>query len=223
MAHLSSEFFNFFMDLAPNNNKDWFDLNRKRYKTHVKNPFDQLVAETIEKMHEIDPSINCETKDCVFRINRDIRFSKDKTLYKMNRSAIISRGGKKRKDIPGLYFEVDCEKIRIYGGAYAPNKEQLQQIREEITLYPETFNELTNGLDFKKTFGLLRGEKNKRIPKEFKHFGELQPLIYNKQFYWFAEYPPEISLEKTFTEVLAAHYSIMKPLTDFFIKPIINA
>lgn len=222
MAYLSTEFFNFFKDLAPNNHKDWFDQNRKRYKNFVKDPFDQLVSEFIEKLHEIDSNINCESKDCVFRINRDIRFSKDKTVYKMNRSAIISRGGKKRKDIPGLYFEVDCEKVRIYGGAHAPNKDQLQQIREEITMHPEMFNELILESDFVNTFGFIRGEKNTRIPKEFKLFGESQPLIYNKQFYWFAEYPPETALQENFTDLIAAHYSIMKPLTDFFIKPITN-
>ncbi|MDC3337318.1 DUF2461 domain-containing protein [Flavobacteriales bacterium] len=222
MANLNTEFFNFFMDLAPNNNKDWFDQNRKRYKTFVKEPFDRLVGEVIEKIHEIDNQINCESKDCIFRINRDIRFSKDKTLYKMNRSAVISSGGKKRKDIPGVYFEIDCEKVRIYGGAYAPNKDQLQQIREEITLHTEIFNQLILDSDFVDTFGFVRGEKNTRIPKEFKDFGEHQPLIYNKQFYWFAEYPPDTALKDNFTDLIAAHYSIMKPLNDFFIKPIIN-
>lgn len=222
MAHLTSEFFDFFKELAPNNNKDWFDENRKRYKNHVKEPFDNLVEEAIEKVKEVDNRIECQPKDCVFRINRDIRFSKDKTPYKMNRSAIISVGGRKRKDIPGLYFEVDCEKVRIYGGCYQPDKDQLLRIREEIAFNPEEFQALINDKDFKSTFGDIQGEKNARIPKELQEAGAKEDLIYNKQFYWFAEYPPEIALKEDFPDLLAAHYSIMKPVSDFFEKPVMG-
>ena len=220
MAHLTDEYFNFFKELAPNNNKDWFDQNRKRYKEHVKDPFDSLVAEAIEKLNEVDNDIQCEVKDCVFRINRDIRFSKDKTPYKMNRSAVISSGGKKRKDIPGVYFEVDCEKVRIYGGCYSPDKEQLQRIREEIAFNLEEFDKIINEKEFKATFGEIQGDKNARLPKELQEAAEKQQLIYNKQLYWFAEYPPETALQDDFTDILAAHLSIMKPLNDFLTKPI---
>ncbi len=211
------------MDLAPNNNKEWFDENRKRYKQHVKDPFDNLVAETISKMNEVDQRIQLEPKDCVFRINRDIRFSKDKTPYKMNRSAIICHGGKKRKDLPGLYFEVDCEKVRIYGGCYMPDKDQLQRIREEIAFNPDEFEALILDSDFVNTFGSILGDKNARIPKELKDAAEKQPLIFNKQFYWYTELPIEMAIKDEFPEILAAHYSIMKPLCDFFEKPVTNS
>ncbi|MBL4705612.1 MAG: DUF2461 domain-containing protein [Flavobacteriales bacterium] len=222
MQHLTDEFFKFFMELAPNNNKDWFDVNRKRYKQHIKDPFDQLVGEVIEKMQEIDPRIEVQTKDCVFRINRDIRFSKDKTPYKMSRSAVISIGGKKRKDIPGVYFEVDCEKVRIYGGCFQPDKEQLLRIREEIAFNPENFVELIEDKEFKATFGEILGDKNARIAKELQEAGSKQELIYNKQFYWFAEYSPETALKDDFAEIIAAHFTIMKPLSDFLEKRVIG-
>ena len=220
MTYLTSEFFDFFKELAPNNNKDWFDLNRKRYHQHVKNPFDHLLQDVLDKIVEIDPGIAIESKDCIFRINRDIRFSKDKTPYKMNRSAVIRKGGKKNKGMPGLYFEVDCEKVRIYGGVFEPTKEQLQSIREEIAYESETFSSLVEDVQFTNTFGSIRGEKHVRIAKEFQSAAEQQPMIYNKQFYWFAEYAPKIALEDNFSDLIAAHFSIMKPLNDFFIKPI---
>lgn len=222
MAHLTQDFLDFFMELAPNNNKDWFDANRKRYQKSVKVPFDNLVAEVIEKMHSIDNRIECAPKDCVFRINRDIRFSKDKTPYKMNRSAIVSFGGKKRKDVPGLYFQIDPEKVSIYGGSYQPDKDQLLRIREEIAFNPDQFTALLNDKDFKSTFGTIQGDKNARIPKELKEAGEKQELIYNKQFYWFAEYDSKIALKDDFVDNLIAHYTIMKPMCDFFERPVMG-
>ena len=221
MNSLDKEFFDFFKELAPNNNKDWFDLNRKRYVNHVKEPFQLLVQRIIDKMQEIDGSITCEPKNCIFRINRDIRFSKDKTPYKMNRSAVIRRGGKNNKGIPGLYFEIDCEKVRIYGGVFAPDKDQLLRIREEIAFNPEEFTELINDPEFITTFGNIRGDQNVRIAKELQSAAEKQPMIYNKQFYWFAEYSPDTAMQENFADIVAAHFSIMKRLTDFFMKPLL--
>lgn len=222
MAHLTQDFFDFFIELAPNNNKDWFDENRKRYQQYVKTPFDNLVSEVIEQMKEVDQRIDCQPKDCVFRINRDIRFSKDKTPYKMNRSAIVSIGGKKRKDIPGLYFEINPETVHIFGGCYMPGKEQLLRIREEIANHPEEFQALLNDINFTTTFETIKGEKNARIPKEFKEAAKTQPLLFNKQFYWSAEYDAKIALKEDFVSNLVAHYSIMKPLCDFFEKPAVG-
>ena len=140
----------------------------------------------------------------------------------MNRSAIISTGGKKRKDVPGLYFEVDCEKVRIYGGVYMPDKDQLTRIREEISFNMKAFDKIINESEFKSTFGDILGEKNVRIPKEFHEAGEQQELIYNKQFYWFAEYSTDVALRDEFPQFLANHYKIMKPISDFFEKPVLG-
>ena len=77
MNPISTEFNQFFKELAANNHKDWFDLNRKRYETHVKKPFEDFVEQLIEAVQKEDKSLNPKPKDCIFRINRDIRFSKD--------------------------------------------------------------------------------------------------------------------------------------------------
>jgi uncharacterized protein (TIGR02453 family) len=222
MAHLTNEFFEFFMELAPNNNKDWFDIHRKRYKQHVKDPFDSLVQDVITAMQDIDPKIDVLPKNCVFRINRDIRFSKDKTPYKMNRSAVIRAGGKNQKGMPGLYFEVDCEKVRVYGGCFQPDKEQLLRIREEIAFHPKQFKKLIMNANFVKTFGEIQGDKNVRIPKELQKDAQSQELIFNKQFYWYADFNTEVALKDDFPEMLAAQYSIMKPLSDFFVRPLLG-
>jgi uncharacterized protein (TIGR02453 family) len=81
MAHLTKNYSQFFMDLAPNNTSEWFNENRKRYEKDVKIPFQNLVADLITQLAKIDKNLEgIKPSDCIFRINRDIRFSKDKTL-----------------------------------------------------------------------------------------------------------------------------------------------
>lgn len=95
MAYFDENFLKFFKSLNKNNHKEWFDKNKSTYEASVKKPFEKLVADLIFKMQKLHPGFQCEVKDAVFRINRDIRFSKDKTPYKTNVSAVICHGGRK--------------------------------------------------------------------------------------------------------------------------------
>ena len=222
MSHLSPDFLEFFKELAPNNNKDWFDENRKRYHESVKKPFEDFVTAMINEMRKTDESLNITYKDCIFRINRDIRFSKDKSPYKLNRSAAISAGGKKDHANPGLYFEITPEHVRVYTGVYGPNKEQLLAVREEIAENLKEFEAIINEEKFKKVFGEIHGEKNARLPKNLQVPAEKQPLIYNKQFYVFTSFPPEIIFEEGVVKKLVDTYKIAEPFAKFLSKPILN-
>ena len=133
MAFFTGDFLQFFIDLAPNNNKDWFDLNRKRYENSVKEPFKKFVQHMIDEIAKKDKAFkDIEAKDCIFRINRDIRFSSDKTPYKMNVSAVVAPEGKKSKAVNGVYFELSPEHVRVYGGVYEIDKEEKLVIVQEI-------------------------------------------------------------------------------------------
>ena len=132
MKYFTKKFTQFFIDLAPNNNKEWFDVNRKRYEIDVKKPFEIFISDLLERAKEVDTTIMISYKEAIFRINKDVRFSKDKEPYKLNRSAIISSVGTKDKSIPGLYLEITPEEVGIYGGLYMPDKNQLHRVREEI-------------------------------------------------------------------------------------------
>lgn len=221
MAYFTEEFLNFFMELAPNNNKDWFDENRKRYHEYVKEPFDHFVADLITEMSEEDKSLaGLEAKNCIFRINRDIRFSKDKTPYKLNRSAAISKGGRKDMTNPGLYFEFTPEHARIYTGAYQPQKEHLQAIREEIANNLSKFDKIISDKEFVEVFGEVHGEKNARLPKELKDAGDKQPLIYNKNFYIYHTMPAETILKDDLINQILEPYRVAKPFIEFLRKPL---
>ena len=93
----TQDFIDFFSELEKNNTKEWFDANRKRYEKSVKIPFSAFTQAFINEVAKDDPELQQEAKNCTFRINRDIRFSNDKTPYKSTSSAIITKGGKKNQ------------------------------------------------------------------------------------------------------------------------------
>jgi len=218
MSYFTQDYIDFFKELSENNHKDWFDLNRKRYKTTVKDAFQNFVALMIDRVAAIDPTIALTPKDSIFRINRDIRFSKDKTPYKTNNSAIISPGGRKDKSTPGLYFELNHERVRIYGGVYMCERAQLHRIREEIAKDISGLHNALNDKNFKKKYGELQGEKNKVIPKEFKEIGQKEPLIYNKQFYYWAELDAKHILSPKLDDIIMEHYNAAKPIREFLLR-----
>lgn len=219
MAFFTPDFLQFFIELAPNNHKDWFDLNRKRYEKSVKEPFKDFVEHMIKEIAKTDASFkDLEAKDCIFRINRDIRFSKDKTPYKMNVSAVVAPEGKKSKAVNGVYFEFGPEHVRVYGGVYEIDKDDLLTVREGIANDLKGFQEAYSNPRFKKVFGTILGEKNKVLPKELKEAAEKEPLIFNKQWYFYAQFDAETVLDPKLDQLLLDCFEAGKPVEHYFNK-----
>ncbi|MBK6542686.1 MAG: DUF2461 domain-containing protein [Flavobacteriales bacterium] len=211
MAWFTNDFNGFFKDLAKNNNKEWFDANRKRYEESVKKPFEAFTSEVIKRIAKHDKTITIGPKEAIFRINKDIRFSKDKTPYKLNTSAIISPAGRKDHATPGIYFELGPESVKFYGGAYQPEKDQLEKIRTAILRDGKGFRKAIEGKAFTTLFGTVKGEVNKVLAPEFKAMMAKEPLIANKQFYVGAELPAKLVADAKLMEVLMDHYQAMCP------------
>lgn len=217
MAYFEKDFLDFFKELAANNNKDWFDENRKRYENIVREPFKVFVTKVIEEVHKIDSSIDISAKDAIFRINRDIRFSKDKTPYKLHVGAVVSQFGRKDKTNPGIYFELGPEHLGIFAGAWGPDKIQLDKIRKHIGANLNKFEELITSTSFLEYFpDGIKGDKNKRLPKDVVEIAQKQELIFNKQFYYQAFLNPSEITKENLLEIIIEHYKIVKPLNDFF-------
>lgn len=217
MAFFTEDYLQFFIELAPNNNKEWFDLNRKRYESSVRKPFIAFVEHMIERISSEDKSFKgLQAKDCMFRINRDIRFSKDKTPYKMMMSAVVAPDGKKSKAINGVYFELGPEHVRVYGGIYEIDKDELLDVREGIAKNPKKFREIINAKEFKSVFGEVLGEKNKIIPGHLKEAAKKEPLIFNKQWYFYAEFESEVVLRNDLDQIILDCYKAGRPLEVFF-------
>ena len=137
MAHFTSDFHTFFAGLEAHNDREWYAEHKKDYERHVRDPFKAFVTDVIAACAERDPEFgDVETKQCVFRIHRDTRFSKDKTPYKTHASANIAPGGKKSGD-PGLYVHADAHHLRIGGGAYWVEKDDLYVLRERMAANPQ--------------------------------------------------------------------------------------
>lgn len=195
MQYFTEDFNDFFKGLAANNHRDWFHENKKLYEKSVKKAFATFLKDLIQNIQQqYDPELDIEVKNTVFRINRDIRFSKDKTPYKMHVSAVISNGGRKDMQMPGLYLQFGVGELWIGGGMYRPSKENLQLIREYMAANPAKVKALCNDPKFQQFYGAILGEQNKRIPKAFKEAAALEPLLFNKQFYFMASYEDDESL-----------------------------
>lgn len=156
----------FLTELNENNHKEWFDANKERY-LKAKQEMEDLVQEVIEKISIFDPSIADQVaKKCVYRIYRDVRFSKNKVPYKNNMGGFIVPGGKKSGKA-GYYLHLEPGNSFIAGGVYMPESANLKKIREEVLYNTEAFKSIIESDEFVKTFGQVEGEKLKRPPKGF--------------------------------------------------------
>jgi uncharacterized protein (TIGR02453 family) len=218
MHYFTQDFLDFFKELSSNNNRDWFQENKKRYETSIKKPFENFIQDMIYKIHEDDEDLMITPKEAIFRIYRDIRFSKDKTPYKTHASAVIGKGGRKNYTDPGVYLELSSDHLRFYSGIYQLSKDQLENVRSYISNNLNEFNSLLKDKNFKKYYKTIRGEQNKRIPKEYNDIFEKQPLIANKQFYYFTELDPAKILSKNLTDNLMKFYYAAKPMNSFLKK-----
>lgn len=213
---LNQDFLQFFIELAPNNNKAWFDENRKRYETNVKKPFHALVEELLQRLKaSVHPEIDTNPSKAIFRINRDIRFSKDKSPYKLQMSAHLSPHGRKEMNYPALYFEAGPEKLAIYSGLYMPDKQVIEKVRDKIATQSSTFKALYTEKAFVDVFGEIQGEKSKIIPKNLKEAAAEEALIYNKSWYWMCEFPPETLLQNNVADLILDSYKACIKLNTF--------
>ena len=220
-AYFTKEFTRFFVELSRNNHKEWFDENRKRYEKEVKEPFLQFTTDFIKEASKVDKSLGMEPKTAIFRINKDIRFSKDKSPYKLHVAAMVNGTHKKDWNNPrGLYYQFSAEGMWLGGGLYQTEKSIMEDVRIAMYQNPKEFEALMKDKKFKKMFGgTLQGEKSKIIPKELKEAAEKQPLIYNKQFYFGAEYEDakilySPDLMKTLISYLEASLPVAKWLAE---------
>jgi len=167
----------FLRQLCVNNNREWFDVNRTIYKLR-KEEFETIVTRLIEKIAEFDSSVSHLTaKDCTYRINRDTRFSNDKTPYKNHFGAFIAPGGKKACTA-GYYIHIEPDSSIIAGGIYMPPADILLKIRTAIFEKPKEFVSILEHPTFVKTFGSLDGDTLKAAPrgfsKDFEHIDLLK-------------------------------------------------
>jgi len=181
---LQSSTLKFLKDLKKNNNKPWFDVHRKEYE-EAKTDFANFIQQVIDKYAKNDPSIKLlAAKDCMFRINRDIRFSKDKTPYKTNIGAYINRGGKKSL-YGGYYFHCEPGQSFVGGGLWMPMPPELNKVRQEIDYNFPAFKKIITSKKFKSVYKDLSRDKEyvlSRVPKGYESTNEAAEYLKLKSF-----------------------------------------
>ncbi|MFT3748306.1 MAG: DUF2461 domain-containing protein [Agriterribacter sp.] len=176
----------FLKSLEKNNNKPWFDANRPKYEI-AKKDFENFIQELIDAYGKKDASVASLTaKECMFRINRDIRFSKDKTPYKKNFAASINRGGKK-STFAGYYFHLEPGNSFIGGGIWMPMPAETQKIRQEIDYCFDEFKKIITAKKFTATYKTLDQDAELRLANVPKGYTKDNPAAdYLKYKSWIA-------------------------------------
>ena len=207
--------YKFLKQLAKNNNKEWFDINRKTYES-CKADFVELLKQIIEKSGLFDKDIaNLEAKKCLFRINKDIRFSKDKSPYKLNFGAALEPGGKKTF-IPGYYLHIEPGNCFLAGGCYQPMPEALASIRQEIDYNTSEFKKIISNKDFRLYFKeLSQDDKLKTAPKGYDKTHPDISLFQLKSFVVVHHFDDELLFNKNFPVYASKVFKAMYPLNIF--------
>ncbi|WP_433833493.1 DUF2461 domain-containing protein [Flavobacterium anhuiense] len=214
---LTKESLQFLDDLRKNNNREWFQDNKKRYEVFKKD-YHQLVSDFLDAMKPLDPSLELlEIKDCTFRINRDIRFSKDKSPYKSHLGVWMSAGAK-GANRSGYYVHIEKGASFIAGGFYSPEAEDLKKVRKEIAFFYDDLQEILNDKNFKKEFGSLDVNENNSLKSMPRGYEKDHPAIeFLKLKSFTATQPYDISevTKKDFVKKMSEKLIALKPLNEF--------
>lgn len=216
--------FSFLKDLAKNNHKEWFDANRKAYE-NARKDFAGFIDKLIPAMAKFDPTIaHLTAKDCMFRINRDVRFSKDKSPYKTNFGASICRGGKKAM-LAGYYVHLEPGKSFIGGGLYMPMAPELKKVRQEIDYCYDEFGKLIRNKSFIQTYGDLDKSAEYSLanaPKGYEKDHTGIEYLKLKSFIAGREVPDKEVLATNFLPETAKGFKTLKPLLDFLNRSLLE-
>jgi len=214
---LTKESLQFLDDLKKNNNREWFQDQKKRYEIFKKD-YHQLVSDFLDVMKPLDPSLELlEVKNCTFRINRDIRFSKDKSPYKAHLGVWMSSGAK-GANRSGYYVHIEKGASFIAGGFYSPESEDLKKVRKEIAFFHDDLEAILTDKNFKKEFGSLDINENnslKSMPRGYEKDHPAIEFLKLKSFTATQKYDISEVTKKDFVAKMSQKLITLKPLNEF--------
>jgi uncharacterized protein (TIGR02453 family) len=205
----------FLEQLSKNNNKPWFDAHRDNYEA-AKGDFEASVGDILTGLAGLDPAFkDLKAKDCVMRIFRDVRFSKDKTPYKTNFGAGFSKGGRKFMGA-GYYLHVQPgNQCFAGGGIWMPDPAMLKAVRQEIDYNFKEFKSIIDDKKFKKYFSSIEGEHLKKLPQGYAEDNAAIEFLKMKSFTVSHNIPDSDITGKGFEKKVVEVYATMKPFVDF--------
>lgn len=213
MTSITKQNFNFLKQLVAHNDRDWFSEHKDEYTLY----HEQMISfadDLLGKMKQHDTIETADGKKSLYRIYRDVRFSKDKSPYKSNWSGGFKRATKHLRG--GYYFHIEPgDRSFVGGGFWGPNKEDLQRIRENISLNPTELKDIISDPEFVKTFGELKGEQLKTSPKGFDKDDAAVELLRYKQFIISKSFSDHEVLQEDFSDKINDTFKKMRPFLDY--------
>jgi uncharacterized protein (TIGR02453 family) len=207
----------FLKDLKKNNNKPWFDSHRKEYEA-AKSDFTGFIQTVIDQHAKKDATIkSIVAKDCMFRINRDIRFSKDKSPYKTNMGAYINRGGKKSL-FGGYYFHCEPGKSFVGGGLWMPMPPELHKVRQEIDYNLANFKKILSSKKFKSVYKDISRDDEyvlTRVPKGYEPTNPAADYLKMKSYVALANLTDADLTSKPLLKKTKTAFDALQPLIEF--------
>ena len=209
----------FLQELSNNNNKEWFHANRPAYE-ESRDKVLFLTEVLINEIGKFDPGIaGTNPKDCVFRIFRDVRFSKDKRPYKTNFGSYIARGGRKSMN-PGYYFHIEPAQSFVGGGMYMPPAEPLRAVRNYLAQHGDEYLEIVNDKEFKAVFPEMYDHQLKTAPKGFPKDHQFIHLLRYKSFVFSKTLKNNEITGNNFIELTVKAFSQLHKLNAFLNRAI---
>ena len=215
---------NFFSDLVENNEKQWFEKNRSRYEADVLDPVKTLVVEIGKRLNKYRPDIVAIPKidKSIFRIYRDVRFSKDKTPYKTHQGIYFWEGERKKMECSGFYFHVEPGSFMIAGGMYMMSPEVLKKYRNVVS-QPKKATELQKVLAVVEKDKRLEigGKHYKKFPRGYDH--DFQPneyLLHNGVYAYYGSDDFSLLKEDKVIDFVMQLFNSMMPLHQWLVENI---
>ena len=211
----TSKILDFLSQLQENNNRDWFQEHKKDYK-EAKEAMLALIQQLIDQISRFDSSIGLlEPKQCLFRIYRDVRFSKNKEPYKNNMGGFLVMGGRNSGNA-GYYLHLEPGNSFVGGGIHRPEPKQLKAIRDEISYAGGELKSVIEAKEFKNNFFTISGDSLVRPPKGYHPDSEHIELLKMKSFTVFKAIDDSFLSEEDFVDRLIPLFKAMQPFNRFF-------
>jgi len=219
---LQSTTLKFLKDLKKNNNKSWFDAHRSQYEG-AKKDFENFIQSVLDKHCKNDPDLKeLEARKCLFRINRDVRFSKDKSPYKTNFGASMDKGGKK-SGLAGYYFHLEPGKSFLGGGLWVPQPDALKKVRQEIDYCFDEFKKIIAAKKFRSLYGDLytgEGVQLSKVPQGFEKNNPAADYLKFKSWLVLVDISDAELTSKSLVSNTVDAFLLLQPLIKFLNRPL---
>jgi uncharacterized protein (TIGR02453 family) len=213
----------FLRQLAKNNAREWFQPRKDQFEELLRQPMLELTGLVVDQLRSFAVDHVREPAKAVHRIYRDVRFSKDKSPYKTNISAMFPRKGLGKMTGAGYFFSISATQVDIAGGCYMPGPPELAAIRKDILANLAAFRNALENPKRIKLAGGLQGEQLARPPKGFDADHPAIDLLRRKQFYYYVTLPVAAATSPGLEKVLVKHFKAMSPAVEYLNRILLSS